>query len=63
MEIGIVVGVGFIGKIVVMSKRPVRILPIARRIMGLVRFLGVSVMLDVVVRGTPIWTKKIIRRV
>ena len=51
MVVGIVVGVGFVGSRVVTRIRPVKRLPIARRIRGLVRVGGSSFMVDVVVRG------------
>lgn len=54
MEVGIVVGVGFVGRRVVMRIKPVTRLPIARRISGLERVGDESFIVDVVVRGMPI---------
>lgn len=56
MEVGIVVGVGFVGRSVATRIKPATRLPIARRISGLERVSGVSFIVDIVVRGVFIWT-------
>lgn len=51
MEVGIVVGVGFVGRRVIIRIKPATRLPMARRISGLERVGGISFIVDVVVRG------------
>lgn len=51
MEVGIVVGVGFVGRRVTIRIKPATRLPMARRISGLERVGGISFIVDVVVRG------------
>lgn len=51
IEVGIVVGVGFVGRRVAIRIKPATRLPMARRISGLERDGGVSFIFDIVVRG------------
>lgn len=51
IEVGIVVGVGFVGRRVAMRIKPATRLPMARRMSGLERVGGESFVVDVVVRG------------
>lgn len=56
IEVGIVVGAGFVGRMVAMRIKPATRLPMARRIRGLERVGNVSFIVDVIVRGVFICT-------